>query len=152
MKAFDTVGNRELWSFLGTRPEVDMASFHLDPTGTFCMRLSLDTTSKVSLFELPSHAMVESYETGDSGNMVCFLSPGAQHRISFRDPAEGLHRVQLLGPHQQLLMVANRSTSGGRCQFSKDGRFAVWGNDDGTVTVFEPAEVKGRLAQFHLEW
>jgi hypothetical protein len=51
-----------------------------------------------------------------------------------------------------MLMVVDKETHSGGGQFSLDGRFAVWGDADGTVTVFEPAEVQRRLARFGLGW
>jgi hypothetical protein len=60
--------------------------------------------------------------------------------------------MQLRAIGQELLLVVDGIASAGRSQFSLDGTVAVWGNPDGTVTVFEPSEVRSQLANFDLAW
>jgi WD40 repeat protein len=152
VKAFDVTGNRELWTYQDTHPEVDAASFRFDPSGRLYMRR--DPEGRVELLEFPSRALLETYAKDDTRTFGCCLSPGGQLFLSFGHPAESPYQIGLWAIRHEtpLLAVANNAPSGDASQFSLDGHFAVWGNADGTVTVFEPAEVQRRLAAFGLGW
>jgi hypothetical protein len=147
LKAFDIAGNRALWTLKDTHPEVEMASFHFDPTGRLFMRR--DPEDRVHLLEFPSRALLETYGKDDARAIVCSLSPGGRLRLTLEGQQP---RVRLWAARQESLLGANTATSGRGCQFSLDGRFAVWGNSDGSLTVFDPAEVQHRLARVGLGW
>src|SRR5262249_5485190 len=131
-------------------------SFSFDPMGRILMRMA--PQGRVDLLEFPSRALLESYGQNDARWAVCSLSPGAHLRLLFGDATgQNPYRIRLWAPRQQtpLLTIATIVASGGTSQssqFGLDGRFAVWGSSDGTVTVFEPAEVQRRLAKFGLGW
>jgi hypothetical protein len=154
VKAFDIAGRRELWAFQATHPEIHAALFHFDPTGRVLMRMDRGEGS-VHLLEFPSRALLESYGKDDARRALCFLGPGAELRLSFGEGSrQNPYQIRLWAPRQEtpLLTLANETPSSGDGRFSLDGRFAVWGNDDGTLTVFEPEEVQRRLAKFGLGW
>jgi serine/threonine protein kinase/WD40 repeat protein len=152
VKAFDIAGNRDLWAFQDTLPEIDAASFHFDPTGRVYFRNDLKT--RIHLLEFPSRALLETFEKGDPPGGILCLSPGGQLFLSGHQPDYDQSQIGLRASRQKTpsLMIATNTLVGSASQFSHDGRFAVWGNQDGTVTVFELAEVQRRLARFGLGW
>jgi WD40 repeat protein len=152
LKAFDIAANRELWTIQDTHPEVDAASFHFDPTGRVFMRR--DPEGRVHILEFPSGALLETHGKDDARASADSLSPGGQLFLSFGLSAEGPYQIGLWATRHEtpLLTVATNAPAGGASRFSLDGNFAVWGTGDGTVTVFEPAEVQRRLAKFGLGW
>jgi serine/threonine protein kinase/WD40 repeat protein len=152
VKAFDIAGNRDLWAFQDTLPEIDAASFHFDPTGRVYFRRAAE--GGVHVVEFPSRALFDSYERGDARGNICCLSPGGQLFLSGSAPNYDLHKIGLWAPRQEtpLLTITSNVLGPSASQFSPGGRFAVWGNPDGTVTVFELEEVQRRLARFGLGW
>jgi serine/threonine protein kinase/WD40 repeat protein len=152
VKAFDIAGNRGLWAFQDTLPDVEAASFHFDPTGRVYARS--DPKLRRDFLEFPSRALLESYVKGDPRGAICCLSPGGQLFLSGLAPDYDMHKIVLWAPRQEtpLLTITSNVLCAYASQFSPDGRFAVWGNQDGTVTVFELEEVQRRLARFGLGW
>ena len=82
------------------------------------------------------------------------MSPGGQLFLSGLAPDYDMHKIVLWAPRQEtpLLTITSNVLGPSASQFSPGGRFAVWGNPDGTVTVFELEEVQRRLARFGLGW
>jgi WD40 repeat protein len=147
LKAFDVAGNRELWSLEDPRSNAKGAHFQLDPTGRLFLRENSE--GQLQITELASHQPLETRGSDDPNKYIASLSPGAELRLSYDEPRL---QLELSTPKQSLLMVANGITAAGRMEFSLDGNVAVWGNRDGTVTVFEPVEVRNQLAKFGLAW
>jgi serine/threonine protein kinase/WD40 repeat protein len=151
MKAFEVAGNRALWTIQGAHPEVNASVLHFDPTGRVFMRG--DQEGRIQLLEFRTRALIETYERGDARKNVSCLSPGGELFLSGH-PAESPYQLGLwtIRRESPLLTVAKGAPMGMSSQFSLDGQLGVWGNHDGTVTVFELAEVQRRLARFGLGW
>jgi serine/threonine protein kinase/WD40 repeat protein len=145
LKAFDVAGNRELWSFQDPRSSAKGAMFRFDPTGRLFVRDNSE--GHLQITEFASHQPLETRD--DPSQYIDSVGPGADLRLAFD---ESRLRLRFWTPKQGLLMVVNGITVAGRMEFSLDGSVAAWGNRDGTVTVFDPAEVRTQLAKFGLAW
>jgi hypothetical protein len=70
---------------------------------------------------------------------------------------EKRHGLFELGRPDPLLTIFDRPRperlmTGTRQDFSRDGRYIVWGNTDGTVTVADLTVIHSALAEFKLDW
>jgi hypothetical protein len=128
--------------------------------------LALDSADKILAMQVADGSDWDLVEAS-TGNLIgrekgqlLAMSQGAKKRLKggLPEPGDstGSRRIGLYFDNADspslVLELGRHVTTTRAFAFSPDGRYAAWGNRDGTVTVCDFAEVQRRLAELGLGW
>ena len=150
-KLFESATGREIGSIpVGLRLSHDQAWFRFDPTGTVLAHM-VDGGATYQLLSIPTLRYL-----GDVAYGAESLSPGGTRWFELLpgagpqdQPSWCLHDR---GRDEPLLHIAVEKARGGNASFSRDGRYVVWGQDHGTITICDLVQVQRRLAEVGMGW
>ena len=145
VRAYNAEG-KELWSQSSNQKPNDGSVLAIDPIGTALRVPSSGTTTL--LVEPNTRALVREipeapHYLGPGGNSWAVYSEEPQPNIKLYQADRSDPLVTILPPAR---------LSGPHNEFSRDGRFLVWGSVDGTVCVTDLVELNRRLTSVDMGW
>jgi WD40 repeat protein len=146
--AYASASGKKLWTIPSeVPPSAWMVGFQFDPTGRF-LSLNNDRRDVSQLLAMPDRTYLGIQLPGSH-----ILGPAARRWLMRSDSSAGVGGSWYLwerGRKEPLLELEMREA--GPARFDRDGRLAVFGQTDGTVTICDLAEVQKRLAEVGLGW
>ena len=151
--AYDWQTGKKLWEVPNPEPDRDPKTFEyhadFDPTGSVLLIGTSDGPPTL-LFELPGRTFLGRITAS-------FLGPRATTWMTREDTdGEGGHVFCLheRGREEVLLQIPfDRGIAPAQVRlFSRDGRYVLLSNDDGTVTLMDLPTIRRRLTQIGLGW
>jgi len=146
-RAYASADGRELWTIPSDVPPSDWdIRFQFDPTGQV-LSLNNDHRYDSQLLAMPGRTPLGVKVSNDHT-----LGPGARRWLEWvgLSTTEGRWHLKERGRKEPLLELDLRED--GPARFDRDGRLAVFGQTDGSVTVCDLVEVQKRLAEVGLGW
>ena len=85
-----------------------------------------------------------------------WLGPSGKSRIAIRNPRDtepgGVLLYDMVREEPLVRIILNVDAIAPELRFSRDGQTVIWGNRNGTITLFELADVNKKLTSVRLGW
>lgn len=158
--AYDAATGRRLWSLPSPSPLDVGVRLSFDPTGHVLERPVW--IGPIEQLSMPGGELLRRIDDprrrtllGPDGRRWVYMARGGYLSMPDEPDRRDSNSFYLYAKERQepLLRIASSGPMGSiYSEFTRDGRYVVWGNPDGTVSVLDLVSVQERMASLGLGW